>query len=262
MPDSVTSIGNEAFRNCTSLASITIPDSVKTIGYSAFVNCTSLTSIVIPDSVTSIDYSAFQGCTSLTSVTIPNSVTSIGVWAFGENNLNLTIYGEAGSYAESYAIENNIRFSTDTPFVPRDATARPTASTVLVNGEQTAFDAYLIEGSNYFKLRDLAHALNGSEKQFEVSWDAAHNAISLTSGAAYTSVGGEMAVGVGRQNVQVISAMPAIYLDGEQISLTAYNIGGNNFFKLRDIMELFDVYVGWDNAANTIIIDTTKNYTE
>ena len=78
----ITSIGNTAFDNCTSLTSVTIPDSVTSIGSRAFSRCTSLTSITIPDSVTSIGDNAFNGCTSLTSVTIPNSVTSIGERAF------------------------------------------------------------------------------------------------------------------------------------------------------------------------------------
>ena len=82
IPDSVTSIGSRAFSRCTSLTSITIPDSVTSIGGYAFRDCTSLTSITIPDSVTSIGDNAFNSCTSLTSVTIPDSVTSIGERAF------------------------------------------------------------------------------------------------------------------------------------------------------------------------------------
>ena len=62
--DSVTSIGNNAFSNCTGLTSITIPDSVTSIGYAAFWGCTGLTSVTIPDSVTSIDENAFYGWTS------------------------------------------------------------------------------------------------------------------------------------------------------------------------------------------------------
>src|SRR5690606_13684686 len=57
--------------------------------------------------------------------------------------------------------------------------AVPTSSTVLVNGEEVAFDAYVINSNNYFKLRDLAHVVSGTEKQFEVSWDGANNTISL-----------------------------------------------------------------------------------
>ena len=79
---SVTSIGDKAFENCSSLTSVTIPNSVTSIGNSAFYNCSSLTSVTIPDSVTSIGYWAFGGCSGLTSVTIPNSVTNIGNHAF------------------------------------------------------------------------------------------------------------------------------------------------------------------------------------
>nr|WP_177296266.1 leucine-rich repeat protein [uncultured Blautia sp.] len=85
----VTSIGNFAFSECTSLTSISIPDSVTSIGNYAFSKCTSLTSISIPDSVTSIDDNAFEWCTSLTSITIPNNVTVIRMHVFF-NCTNLT----------------------------------------------------------------------------------------------------------------------------------------------------------------------------
>ena len=90
--NSVTSIGSYAFYNCTGLTSITIPDSVTSIGDSAFLDCTGLTSVTIGGSVTSIGGWAFRDCTGLTSVTIPNSVTSIGGWAFWGCNKIQNIY--------------------------------------------------------------------------------------------------------------------------------------------------------------------------
>ena len=145
--------------------------------------------------------------------------------------------------------------------VPELPAAIPTASTVLVNGEETAFDAYNINGNNFFKLRDLAYVLNGTEKQFEVGWDEENNAISLTSGEAYTEVGGEME-GKGDGNQIATPTTAKVYLDGDEINLTAYNIGGNNYFKLRDIGQTFDFGVTWDGEKNTIVIDTSVGYTE
>ena len=82
IPNSVTTIGDWAFAGCKSLISINIPNSVTTIGDEAFSECNSLTSINIPNSVTTIGEGAFMWCKSLTSINIPNSVTTIGEDAF------------------------------------------------------------------------------------------------------------------------------------------------------------------------------------
>ena len=82
LPDSVKSIGNNAFGSCRGLKSINIPGGVTSIGSSAFSGCSGLTEISIPNSVTSIERSTFSGCAGLTSITIPSNVTSIGSSAF------------------------------------------------------------------------------------------------------------------------------------------------------------------------------------
>ena len=79
---SVTTIGDNAFEECSGLTSVTIGNSVTTIGYGAFYDCSGLTSVTIPNSVTTIGERAFIRCYGLTSVTIGNSVTTIGESAF------------------------------------------------------------------------------------------------------------------------------------------------------------------------------------
>ena len=82
IPGNVESIGESAFYYCDNLTDVTLQDGVKSIGDAAFIWCNNLTNIVLPNSVTSIGYYAFKDCTSLTSITIPDSVTSIGNSAF------------------------------------------------------------------------------------------------------------------------------------------------------------------------------------
>ena len=82
IPSSVTSIGDRAFNDCSSLSEIVIPASVTNIGDFAFCSCRSLCKIVIPASVTSIGDHAFSSCSSLYEIVIPASVTSIGDDAF------------------------------------------------------------------------------------------------------------------------------------------------------------------------------------
>lgn len=77
LPDSLTTIGNNAFYRCMALTDITIPDGVTTIGNNAFSSCTTLPEIVLPDSVTSIGYSAFASCSALEKLTLSNSLTKL-----------------------------------------------------------------------------------------------------------------------------------------------------------------------------------------
>ncbi|MDR1560545.1 MAG: copper amine oxidase N-terminal domain-containing protein [Clostridiales bacterium] len=137
--------------------------------------------------------------------------------------------------------------------------ASPTASQVLVDGKIIPFDAYNIKDNNYFKLRDIAYALRGTPTQFAVEWDAAKNSINLVSGKAYATAGGEMTQsGEGIRTAEPTTS--SVYKDGNLLAMTAYNIGGNNYFKLRDIGSAFGFAVDWDAGKNTVIIDTGKRH--
>ncbi len=136
--------------------------------------------------------------------------------------------------------------------------AKYTTSKVLVNGNEVAFEAYNINDNNYFKLRDLAMALNGTEKQFEVVWDSVNSCVNMMHGP-YTAVGGELAAGDGMDKTAAIGTKD-IRLNGEPVDLAAFLINDNNYFKLRDLGMLFYFNVGWDGANNCIMIDTSAGY--
>lgn len=87
----VTSIGNSAFYNKSSLTNVIIPNSITNIGSSSFYLCTSLTNVTIPNSVISIGSEAFYACYSLTSIMIPSSVTNIGSGPFAACTSLMTI---------------------------------------------------------------------------------------------------------------------------------------------------------------------------
>lgn len=132
--------------------------------------------------------------------------------------------------------------------------AIPIDTKVLVNSKEAIFDAYTINGNNYFKLRDIAKIANSSIKQFEVSWDNTNKSINLLTGKSYTATGGELVKGDDTSKTAVLSSS-AIYKDGEAINLTAYTINGNTYFKLRDLGQALDFSVSWDDANNAVMID-------
>ena len=76
--NNITSIGSNAFQNCSSLTSTSLPDSLMSIGNYAFSGCSSLTSISLPDSLASIESNVFYGCSSLTTVDLPDGLISMG----------------------------------------------------------------------------------------------------------------------------------------------------------------------------------------
>ena len=98
VPDSVTSLANTAFWNCSSLTGIKLPDGITSIG-SAFAGCKSLTSMTLPDGVEHIEKLTFSLCRSLTSITIPKSVVHIGYQVFN-NCTSLTDIFYEGEKAE------------------------------------------------------------------------------------------------------------------------------------------------------------------
>ena len=149
-------------------------------------------------------------------------------------------------------------------------TAKPTTSAVYMDGIRMYLEAYNINGNNYFKLRDVAYALRNTVRRFQVTWEpdfetvmdgeAVRGAVNMTSNTTYTPVGGEIMAGDGKEKIGQ-PTRSAILKDGVQVtSVAGYNIGGNNFFKLRDLGELFDFNVSWDAKLGSIIVNGNERY--
>lgn len=164
-------------------------------------------------------------------------------------------YPAAGINKAGRNINNGLGFVDVTKIY---TAAKPTSSTVLVDEQKVGFTAYNIAGSNYFKLRDLAMALSGSEKEFEIAWDSGQNAIRMIPGEEYTEVGGELSGSPGSADQKAYASTAKVYFGEEAAELTAYNIGGNNYFKLRDVGGYAGFGVDWDGSQNTITITTSS----
>ncbi len=136
--------------------------------------------------------------------------------------------------------------------------AAPKATaTVNVDGTPVELVAYNINDNNYFKLRDIANILKGTSAQFDVTWNQAAGAVEIVTGVPY-STEEELTTEV-LINPDAISSNSPVYKNGARIVMAAYNIGGNNFLKLRDIAAAIDFGVTW-SAENGIGIDTASKY--
>ncbi len=131
------------------------------------------------------------------------------------------------------------------------------SQTLKVNGRQVRCTAYNIDGSNYFRLRDLAALLSDTGSRFGVDYDEAAQAVLIATGEAYVPPEGEPEAeedlsGTARPTRQ------RIFVDGEeQTELSVWNIGGeegSNYFKLRELGELLGFWVNYDEESRTVLV--------
>ena len=199
IPDSVTTIGDYAFRGCSSLTSIVIPDGVTTIGTSAFGGCTSLTSIVIPDSVTTIGADAFYGCSSLESLTIPFVGNRAGVTSSDTYQYPLGyLFGES-SYTGG--VETEQEYYGSMPFVATGTTYYIPSSLKSV----TVTGGYIPRGA-FYNCNNITNITLGDDVT-TISDYAFYNCTSLTK-VYYTGTEEQWeAISIGSYNDPLITAI-------------------------------------------------------
>mgnify|MGYP002545896868 FL=1 len=129
---------------------------------------------------------------------------------------------------------------------------------VLVQDEAIAVEAYNINDYNYFKLRDIAEALKSTSKSFEIQYNNTTNAIYISTGQAYTSLGTELSPPQGTNTIkQAVNSRAALYIDGVGVELSAYNIDDYTYYKLQDLGQALDFRVEYDNDNRRVLIEST-----
>ena len=139
------------------------------------------------------------------------------------------------------------------------ATAKPCTTKVTVNGLAKSFEAYTINGSDYYKLKDLAFVLKDTNKQFNIRWFPKGKYLSLEFPAPYDVGAGEMAKGDGTTKKATLT-FPRVYFNANEIKPSVYNINGNDYYKFNELMDLVDCGVIKDKKTGTININTKKGY--
>ena len=208
---------------------------------------------------------------------VASNITSDGMFVYRDTTSGLYGFGQltAGSFGNSYAPDSGKGSAAPTPGDPNGSetpaqVAYATSYSILVDGKEVAFDAYALRDAdgndtNYLKLRDVAHVLNGSLAQFNVGWDAEAGAITIQTRTDYTTPNGsEMSTPfTGDQAYTTNQAV--VLVDGvetalEAITLTDSSGNGYTYFKVRDLGQALGFDVTWDSAAGAIVIDTTRPY--
>ncbi|MDR1536666.1 MAG: hypothetical protein LBU32_01480 [Clostridiales bacterium] len=136
------------------------------------------------------------------------------------------------------------------------ATAIPSSAAIAIDKSPASFNCYNIDGYTYFMLRDVAYALTGTQKQFDISFSQESGAVSLLTGRKYLGASSDAALG--SSAIEASPSMNSFILDGSEIELEAYNIEGRNYLKLRDLCEALEVKVDYNSSTGKISLATAS----
>lgn len=245
-------------------------------------NVTGSGMIILDTAASAIRYPSYEGISSDWTTNLESAavVGRDGQPLIPKSEMGGTKYYDASGNLSPYAkitaagAAQTAPVITEDPVVPETSvnpavpTAYATSYSILVDGQAVAFDAYALRDengndTNYLKLRDVAHVLNGSAAQFDVGWDAHSGSISIATGTAYASPNGSEMSTPFSGDQSYTENTSAILINGTKtdlsaITLTDANGGAYTYFKLRDLGQSLGFGVDWDAASGSIVIDTAK----
>lgn len=130
-----------------------------------------------------------------------------------------------------------------------------------LNGEAATIGGYLINGNNYYKLRDVAALLNETDKKFNVVFDDEKKQIGLVLGEGYEKLDTDLQE-MKHDKTEAQMLTNKILVDGKEVELKAAVIDGNNYVKLRDIGRIVGFLVAYNKETKAIVVDTSAEYKE
>ena len=153
-----------------------------------------------------------------------------------------------------YTADSNMCSMSFTPLdTPAPERTVLTQQKILFNGTSLEMEVYNVDGDNYFKLRDIAYLLRNTSYACSVDFSTPLLTVWVRPGGTYTPNGDEMVSGVNDAST-CKSSQWLLLVNGMYRSCSVYNIGGNNFFRLRDLGNIIGFSVDYDAATNSAVI--------
>lgn len=272
LSDKLSSIGKEAFRNCDNLTSVVIPNTVTSLGTYIFQDCDTLTDvqlgtgitqipsytfehcdalekITIPYSVTTIANNAFATCIAFNDITIPRATTSIDATAFSYP-AKMTINGVAGTYAETFANEQGIKFVNN----------EVKATTVKVNKSSITLNKGATER--------LSMSVSPDNFTDEVSWKSTDTNVATVDNSGLVTAKGvgtatiKLTVGDASASCKITVLQPVTSIS---LNKTSLSLEAQETYKLNATIKPNDAANGsveWSSSNKAVaIVDTKGNVT-